>query len=108
VTGELARGDIVTYTPSGRKGRQQAGRRLAVILQRDAITLSTVILAPTSRSAQDASFRPAISVDGESTKVLVEQLVAANRDQVGSLVGHVSFEEQSDIDRALVTMLSLD
>lgn len=78
-----------------------------MVLQRDAITLSTVIVAPTSRSAQHASFRPMIDVDGEATKVLVEQLVAASRDQLGSQVGHVSTDEQSNIDRALRTVLSL-
>jgi mRNA interferase MazF len=108
VTGELVRGDVVTYTPRARKGHQQAGPTLAVVLQRDAITLSTVIVAPTSRSAQEASFRPIIDVDGESTKVLVEQVVAANRDQLGNQVGRVSMQEQSDIDQALLTVLSLD
>ncbi len=78
------------------------------MLQRDAITLSTVIVAPTSRSAQDASFRPMIEVDGAATTVLVEQIVAASRDQLGAHVGHVSIHEQSAIDRALLTMLNLD
>ena len=68
---------------------------------------SVVIVAPTSRSARSASFRPEIVVGEESTKVLVEQLGAVDATRLGNLVGHVSREEMWGIDEALLTVLGL-
>ena len=68
---------------------------------------SVVIVAPTSRSARAASFRPETVVEGEPTKVLVEQLGAVDAGRLGTLVGHVSPEEMWGIDEALLTVLGL-
>ena len=68
---------------------------------------SVVIVAPTSRSARSASFRPETVVGEESTKVLVEQLGAVDATRLGNLVGHVSREEMWGIDEALLTVLGL-
>jgi mRNA interferase MazF len=66
-----------------------------------------VIVAPTSRSARAASFRPEIVVAEEPTKVLVEHLGAVDATRLGDLVGHVSPEEMWGIDEALLTVLGL-
>jgi len=66
-----------------------------------------VLIAPTSRSARHASFRPEIDVRGESTKVLVEQVGAVDAGRLGDLVGRVTPEEQWGIDEAFVTVLGL-
>jgi mRNA interferase MazF len=66
-----------------------------------------VIVAPTSRSARSASFRPEIAVGGEDTKVLVEQLGAVDVTRLGRLIGHVTTEELWGIDEALMTVLGL-
>lgn len=42
------------------------------------ILLSTLIVAPTSTSAQAAVFRPEIEMDGTWTRVLVDQMRAVN------------------------------
>jgi mRNA interferase MazF len=68
---------------------------------------SVVLVAPTSRSARAASFRPEIDVDGQTTRVLVEQVGAVNTDRLGDLVGHVTPEQQWGIDEALQTVLGL-
>ncbi len=68
---------------------------------------SVVIVAPTSRSARSASFRPEIVVGREPTKVLVEQLGTVDGTRLGDLVGHVSPEEMWGIDEALLTVLGL-
>ena len=67
-----------------------------------------IIVAPTSRSARAASFRPEIDVAGERTRVLVEQLNAVDAQRLGDLLSHVTREEMWGIDEALATLLGLD
>jgi mRNA interferase MazF len=66
-----------------------------------------VIVAPTSRSARPASFRPEIAISGDTTRVLVEQLGAVDAQRLGDLVGYLSPDELWSIDDALVTVLGL-
>ena len=103
------RGDIHRLrAPQGARGHEQVGARFAVILQSDDLLLSTLLVAPTSRSAAPQSFRPTISLGGESTQVLVEQTSAVAPERLGILVGHVSREELGCIDEALRLALQLD
>ncbi len=78
----MRRGEVYEFRlPMGR-GHEQTGKRYGVVVQSDLLLpRSAVIVAPTSRSARSASFRPGIAVDGELTQVLVEQLGANRRDQ---------------------------
>jgi mRNA interferase MazF len=66
-----------------------------------------VLVAPTSRSARAASFRPEILIGEERTKVLVEQLGAVDITRLGNLVGHASPQEMWGIDEAILTVLGL-
>jgi mRNA interferase MazF len=68
---------------------------------------STVLVAPTSMSAKPASFRPEIEVDGEATRVLVEQVGAVDVTRLGDLAGRLAAEEQWGVDAALLTVLGL-
>ena len=103
------RGDIHRLrTPHGSRGHEQTGERFAVILQSDDLMLSTVLVAPTSRSARASSFRPTIAIGGERTLVLVEQTSAVASERLGQLVGHVSCKELDGIDDALRIALQLD
>jgi len=70
--------------------------------------LSTVLVAPTSRSAPARIFRPTITVDHEQTQVLVEQTAAVALERLGELVGRVSFDELTQINDALRLALELD
>jgi mRNA interferase MazF len=79
-----------------------------VIVQSDDLLLSTVLVAPTSRSAVPPSFRPCIVVENEETQVLVEQTAAVASERLGDLVGHVSHDELRQIDNALRLALQLD
>lgn len=51
--------------------------------------------------------RPEIVVEGQTTKVLAEQLGAVDATRLGDLVGHVTAEELWGIDEALLTVLGL-
>jgi mRNA interferase MazF len=66
-----------------------------------------VLVAPTSRSARPASFRPEIDLFGETTRVLVEQVGAVDATRLGELLGRVSPEQQWGIDEALMTVFGL-
>jgi mRNA interferase MazF len=89
-------------------GHEQRGSRFGVVVQADAmLPKSVVLVAPTSRSARAASFRPEILIGEERTKVLVEQLGAVDITRLGNLVGHASPQEMWGIDEAILTVLGL-
>ena len=91
-----------------RGGHEQRGPRYAVIVQADDLLgLSTALVAPTSRSALAASFRPEVEVGGESTRVMVEQLRALDVGRFGDLAGRLDTTEMRDVDEALTLVLSL-
>lgn len=104
----MRRGDIRELRfPKGR-GHEQRGKWFGVIVQADELLPRSVILvAPTSRSARSASFRPEIVVNDEPTRVLVEQVGAVDATRLGDLVGHVTPEELWGVDEALLTVLGL-
>jgi mRNA interferase MazF len=73
----------------------------------DLLALSTVIVAPTSMSAQPASFRPEITVKGSRTRVLVDQLTAVDHTRLGTSAGVVTLDELRDLDASLKVVLGL-
>ena len=104
----MRRGDVLTLRLPKGTGHQQHGRRFGVVVQADALLpRSTVLVAPTSRSAKPATFRPEITVDGTSTRVLVEQLGAVDISRLGDPAGHLTAPEQWAVDAALLTVLDL-
>jgi mRNA interferase MazF len=104
----VTRGEIYRLRLPARRGREQAGPRYAVIVQAEELLgLSTVIVAPTSRSAARATFRPEIEVAGETTRVLVEQLRAVDIERLYDLAGRLTSSEQRSIDEALALVLDL-
>lgn len=104
----MRRGDVFTFRVPKGVGHEQQGRRLAVVVQADALLpRSVVLVAPTSTAARPASFRPEIEIDGTQTKVLVEQVGAVDVGRLGQIVGRLSPEEQWGVDAALLTVLGL-
>jgi mRNA interferase MazF len=89
-------------------GRAQQGARYGVVVQSDELLgLSTVLIAPTSRSARAASFRPPIDLDGEQTRVLVEQTSVVDRQRLGRSAGRLAVAELRAVDDALLLVLGL-
>ena len=104
VRGEVRRLRI----PRDRRGSEQRGARYAVVVQADELlALSTVLVAPTSRWAPARSFRPLIDVDGQATRVLVEQLTAISAGRLGRSAGRLSAQELRAVDDALAVVLGL-
>lgn len=102
------RGDVHRLrAPRSTRGHEQAGARYAVVLQSDALPLSTVLVAPTSASARPASFRPEVEVEGETTRVLVEQTTAVDPTRLGDVVDRLLADELHRVDAALGVVLDL-
>ena len=102
------RGDVYRLRAAKQaRGHEQRGVRYAVELQ-GPITLSTVIVAPTSTRAASAVFRPEIDMDGTTTKVLVDQMAAVDGAlRLGDMVGRLSAHEMSEVDISLRLLLGL-
>ena len=104
----MVRGDVHEISLPRRRGRVQHGRRYAVVVQADdLLTLSTVLICPTSRSTPAASFHPEVSLAGEKTRVMCEMTGAVDSRALGRQVGHLSHDELQAVDDALLLVLDL-
>jgi mRNA interferase MazF len=105
----VQRGEVFRFKVPKGVGHEQQGERFGVIVQSDSMLPRSVILvAPTSRSARPASFRPQVSIAGITTRVLVEQLGAVDAQRLGRRVAQLAADEMWAVDEALVTVLGLD
>ena len=104
----MQRGEVFRFKSPKGLGHEQHGVRFGVVVQADEfLPRSVVIVAPTSRSARPASFRPPVEVEGETTLVLIEQLGAVDVQRLGRRVGRLTVEELWSLDDALATYLGL-
>jgi mRNA interferase MazF len=104
----VLRGDLYRFKLPKGVGHEQHGDRYGVVVQAEEfLPRSVVIVAPTSRSARAASFRPEIEVDGQTTRVLVEQIGAVDARRLAERCGHLSPEEMWGVDEALATVLGI-
>jgi mRNA interferase MazF len=79
-----------------------------VIVQADVLLgLTTVLISPTSASAQAASFRPIITIGGIATRVLVEQTTVVDPERLGRSAGRLDGDELQGVDDALALVLGL-
>src|SRR5438132_9376262 len=63
----VLRGDVHVLRPPLRRGHEQQGWRYGVVVQaNEVLPRSVVLVAPTSRSARRASFRPEVDVGPEA------------------------------------------
>ena len=105
----MVRGEVVKLTaPRRARGHEQRGARPGVVVQADELLdLSTVLIAPTSRSAAPATFRPTIELGGTQTRVLTDQLRVVDAQAVKGSVGHLTSGELAALDDALALVLGL-
>jgi mRNA interferase MazF len=103
------RGDVYRLrAPRDAVGHEQQGRRYAVVLQSDDLNLSTVIVAPTSTSAHPYVFRPEVTVRGEQTRLMLDQLRAIDGERaLGERVGRLNPHEMSEVNRRLRAVLDI-
>lgn len=103
------RGDVYRLrAPRDAVGHEQQGRRYAVVVQSDDLTLSTAIVAPTSTSAHPYAFRPEVTVRGEQTRLMLDQLRAVDVEKaIGERVGRLDPVEIAEVNRLLRAVLDL-
>jgi len=106
------RAAVYRFTP-GRtpQGHEQRGNRYAIVVQaRRFEHLSTWLIVPTSTSARQTSFRPAIEVPGRGEAVaLCDALVSLDPSvRLGAHLGSLAYAEMEEIDAALRLLLDLD
>jgi len=79
-----------------------------VVVQADEfLALSTVLVSPTSTSARPASFRPAITLDGTQTRILVEQTTVVDPERLGRSAGRLDATELQSVDEALALIFGI-
>ena len=105
----MVRGEVVRVAaPRRARGHEQQGPRPGVVVQADELLeLSTVLIAPTSRSAAPASFRPLIDISGTTTRVLTDQLRVLDAQAIAGSVGYLTRAELEAVDDALALVLGL-
>lgn len=105
----MTRGEVFSLpAPRRVRGHEQRGRRYAVVVQADELLgPRTVLVAPTSTSAQPASFRPTLDIEGEPTRLLVEQTTAVDPERLGASAGRLDVRELRDLDEALALVFGL-
>ena len=105
----MVRGEVFRLPrPRGARGHEQRGPRYAVVVQADEfLDLSTTLVAPTSTSARPASFRPSITLDGHTTRVLVEQTTVVDPQRLGRSAGRLEANELRAVDEALTLILGV-
>lgn len=80
-----------------------------MVLQTDELSaLSTWVVAPTSTSAPERSYRPTVEIDGVSTRVVVDQMTAVDHvTRLGEFAGRLSTAEWLAVERATGAVLGL-
>jgi mRNA interferase MazF len=100
------RGEVYRLPARG-KGHEQQGRRYAVVLQPDWLTLSTWIVAFTSTSARETSFRPPVEIAERRTLVMCDQIATVDLNRLTEPAGPLTLEEMQRVDEALTLVLDL-
>ncbi|MGH3008348.1 MAG: type II toxin-antitoxin system PemK/MazF family toxin [Gaiellaceae bacterium] len=105
----MVRGEVFRLPPARRaRGHEHRGARDAVVVQADEfLSLSTMLVSPTSTSARAASFRPTITVKGEETRVLVEQTTVVDPARLGRSAGRLEAQELRAVDETLMLVFGL-
>lgn len=100
------RGEVYRLPARG-KGHEQQGRRYAVVLQPAWLTLSTWVVAFTSTSARETSFRPTVEIGRSRTLVMCDQIATVDLNRLAEPAGFLTLEEMQRVDEALCLVLDL-
>lgn len=105
---ELIRGSVCGVDLGRSRGREQSGRRFAIVAQNDELwLLNTVVVVPTSTSARPASFRPEVAVAGKRTLALCEQVRTVDARCLQEPAGTLTLIELQRVEEALELVLEL-
>src|ERR1700709_93639 len=85
-----------------KRGHEQRGRRLGVVISIEQDSWSAVTVIPTSTSAQPSVFRPEVVIAGRETRILVDQIRTIDASYVaGDLVDYLSRDDMAQVEHTL-------
>jgi mRNA interferase MazF len=85
-----------------KRGREQRGRRLGLVISIEQDAWSVVTVIPTSTSAQASVFRPEVLIAGQETKILIDQVRTIDVSYVtGELIDYLSQDDMAHVEHSL-------
>jgi len=85
-----------------KRGHEQRGRRLGVVISIEQDAWSTVTIIPTSTSARASVFRPEAVIAGRDTRILIDQIRTIDVSYVaGELVDYLSPNDLAQVEHCL-------
>ena len=91
-----------------KRGHEQRGRRLGLVISIEQSAWSTVTIIPASTGAQPAVFRPDVVIAGRDTKLLIDQIRSIDVSYVtGELVDNLSRDDMAQVEHGLSRYLGL-
>jgi len=91
-----------------KRGNEQRGRRLGLVISIEQNAWSTVTILPTSTSAQSAVFRPEVVIAGRDVKILIDQIRTIDtRHVTGELVDYLSRDDMAQVEHSLSRYIGL-
>ena len=102
------RGDIYRIPAlKDTRGHEQRGRRYAIMVQSDALTLSTALVVPTTTGSFPAWFHPEIEINGQRCYALIEQMRGVDVERLGAFAGRLDTEELARLSLGIRDALDL-
>jgi mRNA interferase MazF len=91
-----------------KRGHEQRGRRLGLVLSPSSMPWSVVTIVPTSTTAHPAVFRPSLEINGQDTRFLVDQIRSIDTDYlVGDPIHYLERDELAEVEHAVARYLGL-
>nr|WP_206323438.1 type II toxin-antitoxin system PemK/MazF family toxin [Streptomyces sp. HNM0574] len=91
-----------------KRGREQRGKRLGLVLSIQRDDWSVVTVVPTSTSAQPSVLRPELEIAGRPTRLLVDQIRTIDTEYVvGDPVDYLPREEMAEVETVVSRYLGL-
>ena len=87
---------------NAKRGHEQRGRRLGLVISINQDAWSTVTIIPTSTGAQASVFRPEVVIAGWDTKVLIDQIRTIDVSYVsGEIVDYLTRDDVAQVEHGL-------
>jgi mRNA interferase MazF len=85
-----------------KRGDEQRGRRLGLVISIEQDAWSVVTIIPTSTSARASVFRPEVVIAGLETKILIDQVRTIDVSYVtGELIDYLSRDDMAQVEHGL-------
>ena len=87
---------------------RSAAAVLGLVLSPSSMPWSVATIVPTSTTAQPAVFRPSMEINGQETRVLVDQIRSIDTDYlIGDPVHYLERDELAEVEHAVARYLGL-